>query len=273
MLRFFTTIKKDEITSLAIGGFDGMHLGHMALVKELDDKGVLLVIDKGFSNLTPDEYRCRFVKNGCVVLNLEMIKSFSVDEFIEFLNSSFPSLKKIVVGYDFRFGRDRVGKAESFKKYFDVKTVDEVVVNGISVHSNIIRDFIKSAKFEKANKLLGRSYKVVGEHIKGQGIGAKELVATINLKTNFLLPKDGVYATKTFIAGKEYKSVSFIGKRETTDGKEAFETHLLDTKINLLEKTVEVEFVKFIRANKKFDTIESLKQQIKEDISKVKESF
>ena len=270
MLRFSTTLKSSEITSLAIGGFDGMHLGHMALVEKLDEKGVLLVIDKQNSNLTPEDFRCRFIKNGCVFLNLKDVKSFTQGEFIEFIKKSFPALKMIVVGYDFRFGKDRVGSGESFKKEFDVKIVDEITVDGVSVHSGVIRELLKS-DIKRANKLLGREYEVLATTIKGQGIGSKELVATINAKTSFLLPRDGVYATKTKVSDDWHDSISFIGTRETTDGEFAFETHLLDTKLNYLPKTIEVKFIDYIRDNKKFDTIESLKKQIDHDIKKAKD--
>jgi len=270
MLRFSTTLKSSEITSIAIGGFDGMHLGHMALVKKLDENGVLLVIDKKNSNLTPKEFRCKYVKNGCIFLNLESVKNFTKEQFIEFLKKSFPSLKRVVVGYDFRFGKDRKGSAKSFQDKFETVVVDEIKVDGISVHSGVIRELLKE-DIKKANKLLGREYEVFATTVKGQGIGAKELVATINLKTEFLLPKDGVYATFTKVKDMWYKSISFIGDRKTTDGKFAFETHLLDTKINYLPKAVEVKFIDYIRDNKKFDTIDALKKQIEKDIKNTKD--
>jgi len=270
MLRSSTTLKNSEITSIAIGGFDGMHLGHMELVKRLDKNGVLLVIDKNNANLTPDKHRCRYVKNGCVFLDLKSIKGLTKDEFVEFLKRNFSALKKIVVGYDFRFGKNRSADATSFKEDFEVDIVDEIKVDDISVHSGVIRDLLKK-DIKTANKLLGREYDIFATTIKGQGIGAKELVATINLETEFLLPKDGVYATLTKVEESWYKSISFIGQRETTDGKFAFETHLLDTKLEYLPKSVEVKFVRFIRDNKKFDTIKALKNQIKNDIKNAKD--
>jgi riboflavin kinase/FMN adenylyltransferase len=271
MLRFSTILKSSEITSVAIGGFDGMHLGHMELVKKLDENGVLLVIDKKNSNLTPDGFRCRYVKNGCVFLELDSIKHLTKDEFIEFLKKSFPSLKKVVVGYDFRFGKDREGSSESLGKEFEVVTVSEVKVDGISVHTNVIREALKK-DISLANKLLGREYEVFAKSVKGQGIGTKELVPTINLETIFLLPKSGVYATVTKIDTVYHDSISFIGHRQTTDGKFAFETHLLDVIIDCPPKTLEVRFVDFIRDNKKFDTIKALRYQIGKDIKRRRKS-
>jgi len=266
MLRFSTTLKSSEITSVAIGGFDGMHKGHMELVKKLDENGVLLVIDKKNSNLTPNGFRCRYVKNGCIFLELDSIKHLTKDEFIEFLKRSFPSLKRVVVGYDFRFGKNREGNSESLSKEFEVVKVSEVKVDGISVHANVIREALKK-DIKLANRLLGREYEVFATSVKGQGIGAKELVPTINLKTTFLLPKSGVYATKTKVSGSYHNSISFIGHRKTTDGEFAFETHLLDVNLDYLPKSVEVKFYDYIRENRKFNNLYELKKQIKKDIN------
>jgi len=271
MLRFSTTLKSSEITSVAIGGFDGMHRGHQKLVEELDENGVILVIDKGYSNLTPGFDRCRYVKNGCVFVDLDDIKELSDEEFINFLRVNFPNLKRVIVGYDFKFGKNRQGSLEKLKKEFDLKVVDEVKIDGISVHSQVIRELLKDAKIKEANKLLGRAYNITGKTKKGQGLGKKELVATINLADcDFLLPKNGVYATKTIIENREFLSATFIGKRDSTDGEFAVETHLLNTKIDFLPKEIEIKFFDFVRDNKKFDTLLELKEQIKSDIFHIK---
>ncbi len=271
MLRFSTTLKSHEITSIAIGGFDGMHKAHVELFKRLDDKGVLLVIDKGFSNLTPDDTRVEFFKNGCIFLNLCDIKEFSDKEFVKFLKMNFPALKRVVVGYDFGFGKNRAGDLNLFKKEFELVVVSEVKIDELSVHSQTIRELLTSGDIKKANKLLGREYEITSFTKKGQGIGAEKLVATINLdKTYFLLPKSGVYATKTKVGKDWINSITFIGVRASTDGEYAVETHLLDKNIDFLPKKVEIKFFDFVRDNKKFDTMESLKNQIQKDIDKAK---
>ena len=276
MLKSFTTLQNDEITSIAIGGFDGIHLGHQKLIKQLDDRGVLLVIDKGFSTLTPGTIKCGYVENGCIFLDLQDIKNLSPIEFVNFLKQNFPSLKKIVVGYDFAFGKDKSGNAQFLKNFFDTVVVKEVIVDGVSVHSKVIREYIKQGKIKEANKLLGRAYSIIGKRVVGQGIGSKELVATINIENNrdFLLPKDGVYATKTRVDDKLYLSATFIGKRDSVDGSFAIETHLIDEKIeSLKDEEIEIEFYDFVRDNKKFATLNELKRQILEDIKKIKDTF
>ena len=271
MLRSFTTLKNEEITSIAIGGFDGMHKAHQELFKKLDKNGLILVIDKGFSNLTPNEYRCKFFKNGCIFLNLSDVKELSAKEFIEFLKDSFPSLKKVVVGYDFRFGKNRDGDITLLKSEFDLEVVEEIKIDGVSVHSQTIREFLQDGNITMSNKLLGRNYQITSFTKSGQGLGKEKLVPTINLKkTDFLLPKSGVYATKTKIEKEWHNSITFIGHRVTTDGEFAVETHLLDKNIDFLPTKVDIMFFNFIRDNKRFDTIEALKKQIQKDIKKVK---
>ena len=264
-----STISKDSITSLAIGGFDGIHLAHRELIKRAE---ALMIVSKYNSNLTPKEYRCKFVKKPCFFYELEKIKKFDCDEFAKFLKSEFPNLKKVVVGYDFRYGYKRTCGFEKLKSYFEVEVIDEVLLDGISVHSGVIREFISKGEIERADKLLGRAYSIEGRVIKGQGIGKNELVPTINVFIcNFLLPQDGVYATKCRINKKVYNSVTFIGIRQSTDGCFSVETHIIDEEIKNVDKKVEIFFYKKIRDNKKFNSLKELKEQIKEDIKIAKE--
>ena len=119
-----------------------------------------------------------------------------------------------------------------------------------------------------ANRLLGRHYRMDGEVIRGQGIGGEKLVPTLNLKVrNYQLPKEGVYATRTLVNGQWLKSVSFLGHRVTTDGSFAVETHILERRLpSTLSGELWMDFHAFIRPNQKFETLESLKLQILEDI-------
>ncbi len=273
MLKSSTTLENDKIDSLAIGGFDGVHIAHQKLLSYLSKNGAMLSIYKHGLGLTPSLYRCRFVECGCILIDLESIKSMSSSDFVEFLKEQFPNLKKIIVGYDFRFGRDREGDVNSLKRLFhgDVIVVDEVKIDGISVHSRYIKELLKNADLKLAKKLLGRDYKILGEVISGQGLGKEALYATINIKVDdFFIPKNGVYASYTYIDSKKYKSVTFIGKRLSTDKNFSIETHLIDKKIELKEKEIEIEFIEYIRENKKFNDLDSLKKQITSDIDRAK---
>jgi riboflavin kinase/FMN adenylyltransferase len=270
ILNTATSIKNS--TAIAIGGFDGMHIGHQALFSELGKNGSIVVIETGYANLTPKKYRQRYTKYPIVYLNLDDIRHLDGDDFIKLLKMRFPKLNKVVVGYDFHFGKDRRYSFDDLKTLFDgeVVVVDEVKHKNDSVHSHKIRAKLQIGDIKGANEFLGHNYTIIGKHIKGQGIGSKELVATINIEASeFLMPKEGVYTTLTRIDDEEHfhPSVSFIGHRVTTDGSFAIETHILDGKI-VCEKKAEISFVAFIRNNEKFDSLVELKEAINKDIAK-----
>ena len=255
------------IKSVAIGSFDGIHTAHKRLIGQADG---VVVIERGFASLTPGWKRSIYTGKPTFFYLFEKVKNLSPKEFIEKLQSDFPSLKQIVVGYDFEYGKNRSGNINTLKSDFKgkVTVVNEVKIDGISVHSRVIRKLLENSNLDLANRLLGRNYAIDGVLIKGQGVGSKELVPTINLQTiNYTLPK-GVYATDTIIEGKRYKSVSFIGHRVSTDGSFAVETHIVkdfNESFNRY-KPIWMEFKKFIRENKKFDSLKELKEQIFKDI-------
>ena len=270
-----TTIKNSS--AIAIGGFDGMHIGHQALFRELGENGTIVVIETGYANLTPAREREKFSNHRMVYLKLEDIRHLDGDGFIELLKMNFPKLAKIVVGYDFHFGKDRRYSFNDLKEMFDgeVVVVKEVQYNNDTVHSHKIRAKLQIADIKGANAFLGHNYTISGKLIKGQGIGAKELVATINLQApDFLVPKEGVYATLTRIDNEEHlhPSVSFLGHRVSTDGSFAIESHILDTEVVCKEKA-SISFISFLRDNRKYDTLEELKKAINSDINRAKKEL
>ena len=260
----------NNTTSIAIGGFDGMHIGHQALFDELDNNGTVVVIETGYANLTPSVFRQRYTNHKIIYLKLDEIRHLDAKGFVELLGINFSQLKKIVVGYDFHFGKDRKYSFDDLKNIFDgeVVVVKEVKHNNDSVHSHKIRAKLQIGDIKGANEFLGHNYTITGNRIDGQGLGSSELVPTINLDVkDFLLPKEGVYATLTRVNNEEHfhPSVSFIGHRVTTDGSFAVETHILDAEITCKEKA-EISFVDYIRNNEKFTSLDDLKQQIQKDI-------
>ena len=269
MPNFSTLLTKDNITAVAIGHFDGVHRGHKELLKRLGEYGGLVVIDKNKANITPGLKRAQYSRYPCFLYDFDSIKGLSGDEFIALLKRDFKNLQKIVVGFDFRFGRNRAWDKYDLRRIFDgeVEIVDEFCFEGMGVHSSAIREYIKQGEIYKANLLLGREYSVEGRVIKGQGIGLRELVPTLNLDIkNYLLPREGVYATRTRIGYKTYGSVTFIGNRVSTDGNFSVETHVLNENIEGASD-VAVCFIKRLRDNLKFSDLASLKAQIKIDIN------
>jgi riboflavin kinase/FMN adenylyltransferase len=261
---------KNNITSITIGGFDGMHIAHQELFKYLDINGAILVIETGYATLTPKTYRQYYTSYPLYYYNLNNIKHLSGKEFISLLKQEYPKLKTIIVGFDFKFGKNATCNIDDLKDLFNKKVivVDEFLYDNIAVHSRTIRDFISNGDIKKANKLLNRNYSISGIHIKGQGIGAKQLVPTINISCDdFLIPQNGVYSTYSFIDDIKYKSITFIGHKVSTNNKYSIETHIIDQNIIKKISKIKIEFIKKIRDNKKFDNLEDLKNQIKKDIS------
>ena len=247
-----------------IGGFDGMHLAHMELIRKSDN---YLVIEKA-STLTPFFNRLDYNSKLLDLLKLDDIRYLSKDDFIEKLKNY--GIKEIVIGYDFRFGKNRSGGVEDLKKAFKVEIISEIKIQNTGVHSNTIRQFIKNNEIKKANQFLGHNYKIKGIQIKGQGLGSKELVPTINIQPlyNYTLP-NGVFLTKTH----NYPSLTFIGSR-STDGNFSIETHIISSEFQVLSsELIEIEFLEFLRENRKFNNLKELKNQIGKDIKMAFEYF
>jgi len=273
MLKSFTTLEKSKIDSIAIGGFDGMHIAHQVLIDKLSDDGALVIIHRGGIGLTPAAERCQYFDKKCLILEFDKIKGMEAESFVTFLQEAFPLLQKIVVGYDFCFGKGRGGNTEMLKTLFsgEVEVIEEVFIDTISVHSHKIKELLGNKEIKKANMLLGRPYSIKGDVIPGQGLGKKALYPTFNLDTKlFFLPGEGVYATKAKIADKMYPSVSFIGKRLSTDNNFSIETHILDENFSENVESMELFFSAYLRENKKFEDLRDLKNQISQDIARAK---
>lgn len=270
----FSKVSCDKVTSIAIGGFDGLHEGHRELFSRLDDGGAILAIENNHMDLTPKRTREKFTRHPFFYLELDSVVGLSGEEFVRVLEKNFVNLKRIVVGYDFKFGNNRSCDAVDLISLFkyEVVIVNEVKVDGISVHSRHIRNYIRLGEIKKANRLLGREYTIEGDVIKGQGLGMRKLYPTINLHIDgYLLPQEGVYATRTDVLGKIYPSVSFIGHRVSTDGSFAVETHILEECKDFHCEGANVVFVKKMRENRYYDQLEDLKAQIASDIKEAKE--
>ncbi|WDL74152.1 bifunctional riboflavin kinase/FAD synthetase [Helicobacter winghamensis] len=279
MQSFLSLVKNSKfaknITSLALGKFDGLHLGHQALFKELDENGAILCIEQENGVLLPKKYRSFYAKYPMFYIALDIIRNKSDKEFVAFLQSVLPNLRRIVVGYDFRFGKDRFyypfDLLQSFKG--EVVVVNEVLCKKLSVHSGLIKELLLNGNVKQASKLLGRLYEIRGEIIKGQGLGKRELYATINLQNDgFLLPQEGVYAGyiqlgEQKLESKKYPAVIFIGNRLSTDKSFSIEGHLLGIEVEVKESEAGFYFAKKIRNNRKFENLEFLKKQISCDIN------
>ncbi len=260
----------NSIKSIAIGSFDGLHIAHKTLADKVD---ALVIIERNGGYLTPGYKRTSYTSKICCFYHFDKVKSLTPEAFVRKLQEDFPLLEKIVVGYDFHFGKAKAGNAEMLQVLCnqEVIVIDEVSHEGIPVHSRTIKAYLQDGKVEMANKLLGRRYSIEGEVVSGQGLGKKELVPTLNLHIeHYQLPSAGVYATRTKVGNRWLNSVSFLGHRVTTDGSYAVETHIIGKELGEVKGRVSIEFIASIRENKKFDSFDALRVQIDNDIDTAK---
>lgn len=268
--------KNSQITSIAIGKFDGVHIAHQKLFQELDENGCALIIgaiSRSSRSLCPLKERERRIPHVTYLLPFENIRHWSGEEFVQYIREKLPNLRKIVVGYDFRFGKNKSYGADDLKSLFDkeVAIISEIKIQDIPLHSSIIKELIMFGDIALANKLLGWDYRIFGRVVSGQNLGSQELYPTINLKVgDFVLPGNGVYASFTRLKSGIFPSVSFVGNRLSTDRKFGIESHILDKNIVLDQQIVEIIFVDKIRDNKRFESLLELKSQISNDILEAK---
>ena len=283
--------------NLTIGNFDGIHLGHQSVIKQLTDisklhnfQSALLSFNphpreffstfkEPFNIITPSFKKILFGKLGLdIYINFEFDKalaSLRPDEFIQRILVEKLSIKSIILGADFKFGKDRKGDLLSIKEkaqeyQFNVTVIKPVIeANSKQKYSSsIIRKNIKNGMFEKVTEALGRHWHMSGKVILGDQRGQKNGFPTANLEPgHHILPLKGVYCVYASIDGKQHKGIANFGERPTVDGtKLLLETHIFDFNGDIYGKELTVEFLTFIRAEQKFDNFEKLKEQIKKDI-------
>ncbi len=282
---------------LTIGNFDGIHLGHQALVhhvldeaRDLGVRAMMMTFDPHPAQvLNPERKHQRLFPRDDVVRVLE---SYGLDALIvRAFSRSFSQLsprdfvkrvlidelnpKKIVVGYDFSFGANRSGKIEDLVELgrefgFEVVLVDAVHFQGDIVSSSRIRKAIYEGNVELAHQLLGRHFYLKGLVEKGDGRGRQIGVPTANLGLiSETCPKLGVYATRLRFKNQDFDAVTNIGKvptfKEDWQAAPRVETHVLGEKLDLYGQEVEIHFVTRIRDEKKFGSVEELVAQIQKD--------
>ncbi len=295
----FITDEKSSIVT--IGTFDGVHIGHKEIIKNLienahrkNDKSVILtffphprmVIQKGskIKLLTTLEEKVALLeKSGLDYLIVQPFnKEFSRLTALEFVRDILVGqlkIKKLVIGYDHHFGRNREGNFEQLKEYgtvygFNVEEIPAQDIENVAVSSTKIRRALSEGKIERANAYLGYEFMLSGKIIHGKGLGKKWNYPTINVNVEEpykLIPKPGVYIVKTIIKDKKVFGIMNIGHRPTVNGKhQTIEVHLLDFNADLYGKTIQIHLAYRLRDEQKFDSVEALFVQIKEDEQKAR---
>lgn len=291
--------KLDEPVSVVLGCFDGVHEGHRQVLragveaaKKLNCRTAVLTFDKpvraffapeSVSLISSDDAKLRFFEelgvSVCISLPLTAeILSIDAQEFIEKIVIEKLGAVHVCCGYNYTFGKGARGNAVMLKKIckkhgIGVTVVPEYRVDGLSVSSSEIRSLISNGEVKKAAALLGYPYSIASEVVSGQRLARRLGFPTVNVlpEKDMLLPKNGVYLTKTSFDGFSYYGITNVGVRPTVDtGILCAETHMFDFEGDVYGKKITTEFIEFIRPEKRFSTVEELAVQVREDIASAK---
>lgn len=302
-LAFSDLGKIDQPLALALGVFDGLHLGHQAVIAKAVERatrhgglaGVLTFEPHPIQVLAPERaprrllaslsYKERLLKE--FGLDLLVVVTFDQDfaalEPEEFLNQlcGASQLQSLAMGIDWRFGKKRRGDVALLEKFgtekaITVDAVGAVMMGGERISSTRIRQALRDGNLVAASEMLGRPYSVMGEVSEGRKLGRTLGFPTANLvPRNEQLPPDGVWAVEARENGEWRPAVANLGCRPTVaeDEPRMLEVHLLDWQGDLYGKELEVRFCKQLRPEKKFSGVEALRAQITRDAQEAREYF
>ncbi|MBR3354757.1 MAG: bifunctional riboflavin kinase/FAD synthetase [Oscillospiraceae bacterium] len=288
-------------TAIAVGYFDGMHLGHRELIGKMheyaEENDMIPMIltfgmskmraeGKGKKDLFPREYTMsQAEKMGVDIfadIPFESVVNMTPYSFCKTVLSGKNTLNAgaVFCGEDFRFGKNRagsIGDLSSFGKVmgFSVVVISDVVYNNDVISTSMIKDALEKGDVEKANHMLGAPYSISGKVIHGNHL-AKDMgfpTANILFPEGLLTPQKGVYLTETIIEGEKYRSITNIGTRPTLteDTVSTAETHVLDYDGDLYGKRITLYFYEFIRPERKFENAEELKKTVIDNITYAKQ--
>ena len=287
-------------SAIAIGNFDGFHLGHRRVIKrgkEIAKRKKLkfglmvfqplpvMFFNKKLKNYRIDSLQQKIVSSKYYGVDFLIIKKFDkkfsnikAENFIENILYKKLKTKLIFISKNFRFGKNRTGNINLLKKKeklfkYKTNTIPPLNKKGIIISSTLIRKNIKDGRIKNANKMLGRFWTIEGIVGKGEKRGRKIGFPTCNLDlSNYIVPKLGVYSALVIVGKKiKKKGIVNIGYRPTFGKKKLMlEAHIFGLKKNLYDRSIKVMIIKFIRKEKKFKSIIQLKKQIKKDIRNAK---
>ncbi|MCB2288349.1 bifunctional riboflavin kinase/FAD synthetase [Clostridium sp. CS001] len=286
--------KLESPTYIALGNFDGLHLGHMSLIdktvklaKENNAKSMVYIFENHPLTIINPEISPKLIMSNKTKIKLledsgiDIVNLVSFDkEFMkitpeEFIKNmvNFYNAKGIIIGFNYRFGYKNLGDVEMLQRYSSILGYKLYICEAVSknhevVSSSKIRHLIAEGDVVKARLLLGRPISATGEVIRGKQLGRTIGFPTVNLNYNkgYILPKGGVYFTTIEYDGVLYKAITNIGYNPTVEGgKLSVETYILGFDKQIYDEVIKINFIKRIRDEVKFDTIENLKNQLEKD--------
>ncbi|MBQ1977294.1 MAG: bifunctional riboflavin kinase/FAD synthetase [Ruminococcus sp.] len=288
ILSYPTTIENP--TAVALGRFDGVHSAHKAVILGAVNNAENLVPTvftfcdnpgkAHHSLLTTEKEKHHQIANLGVKLlmnvRFETLRNLSAEEFVSDVLCGLMNAKAVYCGYNYRFGKGASADVTTLRRLcavhgISVTCTDEFSTSGMSVSSTTIRRLLCDGNVRTAAELLGRNYTLSGEVIHGNALGRTIQIPTLNIEPpkEKQLPLFGVYATRTTIDGKTYKSITNIGVKPTVGSDSpTVETYLLDAQGDFYCKDVKVELIDFLREERKFSSLEELKSTITKDIEK-----
>ena len=286
---------------LAIGVFDGVHLGHQAVIstsaqhaRAANGTAVVVTFDPhpekvlrpktGPHLLTATPHKIALIRDLGVahLLIITFDKQFAAtepEEFVHDLVEHSKSLREICVGHEWSFGKNRRGNLKLLNQFgarfdFGVVGIPPVTVNGELVSSTTIRKAVETGDLAKAAQMLGREYTVLGTVVSGDNRGKKIGFPTANLSAhNEQFPPNGVYFAEAKLEGVIYPGVVNLGYRPTVDTRKSeriLEIHLFDFDHDIYGKDLEVRFIRYLRPEKKFESVEALVRQIGLDVKQAR---
>ena len=288
-------------SAIAIGNFDGVHRGHVRILKLLVREGGARGLRTAALTFSPHPERVfgagKILMLQTLEQRLETLSAFRLDAVcVQSFRTEFASLspgafvrevlvrsfgaRLVVVGPDFRFGRGRRGSVSDLERLgrrhgFDVRIMPPVKDRGECISSSRIRELIAAGRIERARTLLGRPYEIEGDVIAGAGRGRGLGFPTANIATPNEITPGGVFVTTVQIAGRSYPAVTNIGTRPTFGAEDALtiETHILGLRRNLYGESVQLRFLKRIRGERAFAGTAELKARLREDTAAARRFF
>lgn len=283
-----------KLTNCAVtmGKFDGIHRGHRKLVEKIKERkafgeqAVLFAIDASSNMILTSEERASLLEKMGIDVLVECrlndrIRHMKAENFIKEILIGDLGTSYVVVGEDNRFGFERKGNPQLLKEFgehygFEVEVLSKEMDGRRKISSTFIREELKKGNMEKITSLMGADYFVEGKVVHGRGMGHKVLLPTTNLvpQKSKILPPNGVYVTSSSFQGRIYHGITNIGYKPTVG--ESFvgvETYLFDCKEDLYGQECRVDFKKFLRPERKFPSLEALKDRLLADAEDGKEYF